>query len=61
VALVPVELDDARLRDAPFAQVRTDAERHDERRSLRAGQPDDRVDVEVVVVVVADQHRVDGR
>ena len=26
----------------------------------RAGQADDRVDVEVVVVVVADQHRVDG-
>ena len=44
----------------PLAQVRADAERHDERRALGAGQADDRVDVEVVVVVVADDHRVDG-
>ena len=36
-------------------------ERHDERRPLTVGQRDDRVHVEVVVVVVADDHRIQRR
>ena len=58
VRLVPVELDDAVLRDAPPEQVLTDPERHDERpASWVLHQVVDRRRVEVVVVVVRDQHR----
>ena len=60
-AFVPVEFDDPVLRYPPLAQMGAHAERHEERRALGAGQRDDRVGVEVVVVVMADQHRVHGR
>jgi hypothetical protein len=43
----------------PRAQVRADAERDEELRPLRARELLDRVDVEVVVVVVADDDGVD--
>ena len=36
-------------------------ERHHERRALAVGQRDDGVHVEVVVVVVADEHRIQRR
>ena len=58
-ALVPVEFDDPVVGDVPGPQVRADAERHEELGPLGAGQLLDGVDVEVVVVVVADDHRVD--
>ena len=59
--LVPVEFDDALVGNAPVAQVRPDAERNDERGPLASGQREDGVDVEVVVMVVADDDRVQGR
>ena len=59
--LVPVEFDDALVGNAPITQVRTDTERNDERGPLAASQRDDGVDVEVVVMVVADDDRVQGR
>ena len=65
-ALPPVELDDARLGDAPVGEVGADPQRHDE-----GGVPaaladeivegDDRATVEVIVVVVRDHHRVERR
>jgi hypothetical protein len=60
-ALIPVEFDDALVRNTPITQVRTDSERNDERSPLAARQRDDGVDVEVVVVVVADDDRIQGR
>ena len=60
-ALMPIEFDDAGIRYAPLAQVRTHTEWHKERGPLRAGQRDDGIDVKMVVVVVADDHGVDGR
>ena len=59
--LVPVEFDDALVGNAPITQVRADAERNDERGPLASSQREDRVDVEVVVMVVADDDRVQGR
>ena len=58
-ALIPVEFDDAVVGYAPRAQVGTDTERHEERGPLGAGQREDGVDVEMVVVVVADDHGVE--
>ena len=57
----PVERGDACLRHTPGQQVGVDAERHDVVRLVRLLELHDRRVVEVVVVVVADQHRVDRR
>ena len=56
---VPVQLDDPVLRHAPAAQVFPDAQGDDEGRGLLAQQGPHRREVQVVVVVVADQHGVD--
>ena len=58
--LVPVELLNLRRRDAPLLQVRADAERDEEARAA-LGERLDRLHVEVIVVVVRDQDRVDAR
>ena len=58
--LVPVQLDDALRRNPPLPQMRADAQRDDERRPLGAGQRQHGVHVEVVVMVVADHHRIQG-
>ena len=58
--LPPVELDDALRRHAPGLQVRSHAQRGDEGHALARQLADGRV-VEVVVVVVRDQHQIDGR
>ena len=61
VGLPPVELDHAV--DAALRQPRLEAQRHDEERrsaGLRGQRADARV-VEVVVVVVRDQHQIDVR
>ena len=61
VRLVPVQLDHERGRHPPAAQVGADAERdHEHRRLGRAGEDVDRGDVEMVVVVVGDQHDIDA-
>ena len=59
--LVPVEFDDALVGNTPLPQVRADTEWNRERGPLGSGQRDDRVDVEVVVVVVADDDRIQRR
>ncbi len=56
--LFPVELDDALARHSPLLQVRADAQRHEERRRLDAGERAHRRQVEMVVVVVRDHDRV---
>jgi len=58
--LPPVELDDASLRHPPGGEVGAHAERHDEGRLPEADRADGRL-VEVVVVIVRDDHRVHGR
>ncbi|COW41395.1 Uncharacterised protein [Mycobacterium tuberculosis] len=60
-ALVPVELNNAILRNTPRPKVGADPERHKERGPLHADQRNHGVDIEMVVVVVADDHGVDGR
>jgi hypothetical protein len=58
--VAPVELHDAALRHAPPAQVPADPERDDEGGVGPCGEGGDRRLVEVVVVVVRDQHCVEG-
>src|SRR5438034_4270208 len=55
--LPPVQLDDAA--DAERLEPRAQAERHEERRMMRPRQPRHGAEIEVVVVVVRDQDRVD--
>ena len=59
--LVPVQLDDPILRDSPAAQVGADTERDEERRGLGAQQLPHRRQVEVVVVIMGDDDRVEPR
>jgi hypothetical protein len=56
----PVELDDLRRGDAPPLEVRSDAEGRDEG-DMPLPQSHDRVVVEVIVVVVREDHRVERR
>ena len=58
-AVPPVELDD--VGDAEIGEPRAQPERHVEARPVRLGQPLHRGLVQVVVVIVRDQHDVDGR
>ena len=58
--LPPLHVVDLRRRYAPDLQVGTDAERHEER-GAAARQVLDRPHVEVVVMIVRDQHRIDRR
>ena len=60
VRFPPVELDDALGRHAPALEVRADAERRDERHVGLGERADGRV-VEVVVVIVRDDHQVERR
>ena len=59
-ALPPLHLLDLRQRHAPALEVGADAERHEEARAARR-QVLDGLHVEVVVVIVRDEHRVDLR
>ena len=59
--LPPVELDDALGRYAPRFEVRSDAQRRHHRHRAVPGERMDRRVVQVVVVIVRDQHRVHRR
>src|SRR5262249_11566716 len=59
--LAPVQGGDALDRNAPGPEVEVDAQRHHVPGPVGVLEHDDRWLVQVVVVVVADQHRVDGR
>ena len=59
--LTPVERRDALGWDAPALEVQVDANRHDVARTVGALQLGDGGLVEMVVVVVADEDRVEGR
>ena len=59
IRLGPVQLDDAPRWHPPALQMRPDAERHHERTILQGDELFDRSHVEVVVVVMADDHRRD--
>ena len=58
VRLPPVELGDARRRDAPGLEMRADAKRSHERHVERRQLADRRI-VEVIVVVVRDDHEIE--
>src|SRR5580704_5335858 len=60
VRVPPIELDDLRRGNAPPFEVGPDPERADERRDSVL-ESDDRGVVEVVVVVVGDEDRIEGR
>ncbi len=59
--LIPVKFNDAMPRDAPRAKVDTGHQKTQKQDPMSAGKPDDRVDIEMVVVVVAYDHHVNGR
>ena len=57
---IPIQFHHARCRNSPLTQMRAHPQRGDERSPLGSGQRPNGVHVEVVVVVVADHHGIQG-